>query len=71
MNTFVFQTDSEIVQKVYQENPNYLIKFSDDVHQKFCTIYFCSNDIYYPNNEDVFRKRVIEGNFFEWFGTRM
>ena len=71
MTPFVFQTDSEIVQKVYQENPNYLIEFSDSGDQELCTIYFCSNDIYYPNNEGIFRKRIIEGNFFEWFGTRI
>jgi len=71
MTPFVFQTDSEIIKKVYQKNPNYLIEFSDREYQKNCTIYFCSNDIYYPNNEDIFRKRIIEGNLFEWFGTRI
>jgi hypothetical protein len=69
---FVFQTDSDIVRKVYQENPNYLIEYSEDCpNQEYCTIYFCSHNIYYPNTEEIFKKRIVEKNFYEWYGTRI
>lgn len=69
---FVFQTDSEIVQKQYRENLNYLIEYSENaIVGEYCTIYFCSNDIYYPNTEDIFRKRIVEEDFYEWYGTRV
>jgi len=69
---FVFQTDSDIVKKVYRENPNYFIQYSDDVtNRAYCTIYFCSHNIYFPNTENVFVKRIVESNFYEWYGTRI
>jgi hypothetical protein len=72
VNPFVFQTDSEIVQKVYNENPNYLIEYSDNVPtQEYCAVYFCSHNIYYPNTENIFRKRIVEKNYYEWYGTRI
>jgi hypothetical protein len=69
---FVFQTDSEIVQTVYNENPNYLIEYSDNVPtQEYCAVYFCSHNIYYPNTENIFRKRIVEKNYYEWYDTRI
>ncbi len=69
---FVFQTDSQIVKKVYRENPNYLIQYSDDSpNREYCTIYFCSHNIYFPNAENVFIKRIVEGDFYEWYGNRI
>jgi hypothetical protein len=68
---FVFQVDSEIVQKIYKENDNYLISYNKDcVDKDTCAIYFSSNDIYFPNSEEMFKKRIIDKNFFEWYGTR-
>lgn len=67
----VFQTDSKIVQQVYQNNNNYLIEFDTNGDKDYCAIYFCSNDIYFPNNEAIFRKRIIEKNFFEWYHSRI
>jgi hypothetical protein len=70
--TFVFQTDSDIVRKVYNENSNYLIEYSDNVPaQDYCTVYFCSHNIYYPNTEDNFRKKIVENNSYEWYNTRI
>ena len=67
-----FQTDSDIVWEVYKNNKNYKIEYNENCKEKnYCAIYFCSNDIYYPNNESIFRKRIIEKNFYEWFGTRV
>lgn len=68
---YVFQTDSEIVNKVYQEQDNYLIEFDEKGDKEWCAVYFCSNDIYYPNTEEIFRKRIIEQNFFEWYHSRI
>ena len=68
---YVFQTDSEIVNKVYQEQDNYLIEFDDKGNKEWCAVYFCSNDIYFPNTEDIFRKRIVEKNFFEWYHSRI
>lgn len=68
----VFQVDSPIVQKVYKMNDNYLIEYDDTVKiREYCAIYFCSNNIYYPNTEEIFRKRIVERNTFEWYGTRI
>lgn len=68
---YVFQTDSEIVNKVYQEQKNYLIEFDEKGDKEWCAVYFCSNDIYYPNTEEIFRKRIVEKNFFEWYHSRI
>lgn len=68
---YVFQTDSEIVQQVYQKENNYLIEYNPKGKANNCVIYFCSNDIYYPNTEEIFRKRIIEKNFFEWYHSRI
>lgn len=68
---FVFQTDSDIVNQVYKENNNYIIEYNETGDKNYCAIYFSSNDIYYPNNEDIFRKRIVEKNFYEWYNTRI
>ena len=68
---YVFQTDSEIVRQVYEKQDNYLIEYDETGRKEWCAIYFCSNDIYYPNTEEIFRKRIIEKNFFEWYHSRI
>lgn len=68
---FVFQTDSDIVNQVYNENDNYIIEYNETGDKNYCAIYFSSNDIYYPNNEEIFRKRIVDNNFFEWYNTRI
>jgi hypothetical protein len=69
---YVFQTDSNIVQKVYNESDNFLIQYNENGSQKdYCAIYFSSNDIYFPNTEYFFQKRIIDKNFFEWYRLRI
>lgn len=68
---YAFQTDSKIVNKVYLEENNYLIEIDEKGDKEWCAVYFCSNDIYYPNTEDVFYKRIVEKNFFEWYHSRI
>lgn len=67
----MFQIDSEIVRSVYINQPNYKIEYNNSCKANICAIYFSSNDIYYPNNEDIFLKRIVEKNFFEWYNTRI
>ena len=69
---YVFQVDSEIVQNVYNTQDNYLISYNEECTNKdTCAIYFSSNDIYYPNTQEVFQQRIIEKDFYEWYGTRI
>lgn len=68
---YAFQTDSAIVRQVYETQDNYLIEYDEIGQKNWCAIYFCSNDIYYPNTEEIFRKRIIEKNFFEWYHSRI
>lgn len=76
-NTVVFQTDSEIVNKVYNENANYLVEysvgFSDSKKEgeTFCILYFSSNDIYYPNTEEAFINQLVNVNRYEWYKMRV
>ena len=69
--TYVFQVDSNIVQQAYIKQNNFLIEYDDKGDKNWCAIYFCSNDIYYPNTEEIFRKRIVEKNFFEWYHSRI
>jgi hypothetical protein len=68
----IFQIDSDAVQDAYNKRDNFLIEETDGLDaEKYCCIYFSSNDIYFPNNETVFTQRITESNFFEWYGTRV
>lgn len=69
---YVFQVDSKIVQDIYKNEDNFLISYNENCKDKStCAVYFSSNDIYYPNKEEVFKERIIDKNFFEWYGTRI
>lgn len=69
---YVFQVDSEIVQEVYRNRDNYKIVVDQTATDRsIVALYFSSNDIYYPNEEAVFKKRIVEKDAFEWFGTRI
>lgn len=67
----MFQINSEIVRSVYINQQNYKIEYNNSCKKNICAIYFSSNDIYYPNNEEIFQKRIVEKNFFEWYNTRI
>jgi len=70
-NNYVFQVDSDIVKQAF-EHRNYLIVYDEDCKQKdYCAIYFSSNDIYFPNNEQVFTKRILDKDFYEWYNIRI
>ena len=68
---FVFQTDSNLV-KESLNNSNYLIDHSEAnliSKDKYCAIYFSSNNIYYPNTKYEFQKQILNKNRFEWYGA--
>ena len=67
----MFKTDSDAVRQVYSSLPNYKIDYDDGCTENVCAVYFSSNDIYYPNTEEIFRKRIVEKDFFEWYHTRV
>lgn len=67
----MFQIDSEIVRSVYETEPNYTIDYDDSCKENICVIYFSSNGIYFPNTEEIFRRRIVEKNTFEWYHTRI
>ncbi|MBB3839610.1 hypothetical protein FHS57_003619 [Runella defluvii] len=68
---FVFQTDSEIVQNEFKKE-NYLIEYNNEaLEKKLCVIYFSSNNIYYPNTEENFKRKIVEQNFYEMYQTRI
>ncbi len=68
----VFQVDSPVVKKAYQELDNYLVIEDDDIKSssKVCAVYFSSNYIYFPNIKSNFEKEIIEKNRFEWWNLR-
>lgn len=69
---FVFQTDSDVVKNVYETQDNFLIEYDEQcLDKQYCAVYFSSNDIYYPNTEEIFRKRIVDKNFFEWYHSRI
>lgn len=70
-NLFVFQCDSDIVKQIYTKQNNYLIEYNNNCSTKeSCTIYFSSNNIYFPNTEKAFREKIIERDFYEWYHLR-
>ena len=67
-----FQVDASIVQNMRDTRDNFLVQYDEQCPTKdYCAIYFSSNDIYYPNTEDIFRKRIVEQDVYEWYGTRI
>lgn len=71
--SFVFQTDSDLVQESLN-NPNYLIEYSeaDSIFEdKYCIVYFSSHNVYFPNTENEFKKQILNKNRFEWYGARI
>lgn len=68
----IFQYNSNIVRQTYSKENNYLIEFNNKCKNRTnCAIYFSSNNIYYPNNENIFGKRIINDNHFEWYHSRV
>lgn len=62
----------QVVRDYWMTEPNYLIEYNEQCESKnYCAVYFCSNDIWFPHTEEIFRKRIVEKNFFEWYHCRV
>lgn len=67
ITNYVFQSDSECVRKFRKTSGNYSIEIDESAPQKdLCVVYFSSNAIYYPNNEDSFTRSIVEKDYYEW-----
>lgn len=70
-SSFVFQTDSNMVKDAYKRD-NCLIAYNtQNMDSNICAIYFSSNDIYFPNNEEAFQNQIVNKDFYEWFNNRI
>ena len=50
---------------VYRNHRNYeIVDFNNG--SKRCVVFFSSNGLYYPNDEETFHTAIIENNRFEW-----
>lgn len=69
-NLKVFQIDNELVIEKYKEK-NYIIEYNENVNENYVVIYFSSNGIYFPNDEETFRKEILQSNRFEWYRNKL
>ncbi len=60
----IWDESNSIVRDEYRKD-NYIINEYDN-DSNLVAIYFSSNGIYYPNTEEAFREKIIDGNRFEW-----
>lgn len=65
----IFQTEHGLV-LTQLTRENWKIEYDPLIDDNTCAIYFSSHDIYYPNEESVFRERIVEGDAYEWYNTR-
>lgn len=69
-DNFVFQIDHPAVLHEYNKD-NYKIIFDEQQQKKYCTLYFSSHSIYFPNEEMDFNDRIISRDAYEWFKSRV
>lgn len=70
-STFIFQVDSDIIKEAFQKN-NFLITYNEQCKEREkCAIYFSSNNIYFPNTEEEFQKKILDKDFYEMYNTRV
>lgn len=69
-NKHIFQIDNPSVIEKYKNNQNYLAEMDFNCNENNCTIYFSSNDIYFPNDEKTFANKIINNDYYEWYRTR-
>lgn len=55
--------------KVYNEQLNYRIDFSDRVRKDVVAVYITSNALFFPHTAEGFQKAILEKDRYEW--TRM
>ena len=64
--------NNKIIANEYNKN-NYIIAINNesDSITGLCVIYFSSNDIWFPNNEEEFINSIIVSNRYEWQNLRI
>jgi hypothetical protein len=69
----IFQIDDPLVKTAYHNNLNYEVVLSEgtDIQKDLCVIYFSSNEIYYPNTAQSFRKSIVNKDKYEWRNNRI
>ncbi len=60
----IWTVENNLAESVYTKN-NYVIE-NQEVESNLCVIYFSSNNIWFPNTEQAFRKSFIDSDFYEW-----
>lgn len=61
----IFSTDQGIVEEVWRNNPNYLVR-EINADNKKCLILFSSNGLYFPNTREEFEEKVIQEDRYEF-----
>lgn len=60
----IWNREEPLASEQYRK-PNYCTR-EHGVKDGWCVIYCSSNDIWYPNEEDAFRRSFVEGDYYEW-----
>jgi len=67
---YSFIIDSILVQ-AQRKKENILVEYDESFPDKStCVVYFSSNGIYYPNDEDTFHREIVEKDRYDWYKTR-
>lgn len=69
-NDGYFKTRHPLVVKAFEELDNYLV-VTDGPDNGWCCVYFSSNSIYFPSDEETFEREILKKNRFEFYGTRL
>jgi len=65
MMSEIFQIENKLVLNEYKKD-NYMIETENNKNTGYVAIYFSSNGLYFPNEEQEFSKKIIEKNRYEW-----
>ena len=62
----IWSKEIDIAKNVY-ERDNYTIKLNPDCRNGICYIFFSSNNIWFPNTEEAFRRSFVDNDYYEWY----
>lgn len=61
----IWSNKVDIAEEIYKKE-NYKIKINNKCHTNTCYIFFSSNNIWYPNTEDAFKRSFVDNDYYEW-----
>ncbi len=61
------QFDIPLLESVYSQLDNYKIIENPKSNSNHVIIAFSGNGLYYPNEEHILQKKIIEEDYYEWF----